>query len=94
MTAPFKLRAALPVGDDCGLGTIDGLTAVIALVEPSQRLEDLDTNETVTTLRVDRIEQVDGTDARLIRDMLRRYREARTGVGALALVDPQTGEIG
>lgn len=91
---PYKFRPGLPKDPTLtGLTDIDGLTTVIALVEPCQRTEDLDTGVTVTVLRVDRIEQVAGRDAQLVRDLLRRYREERTGTQSLALVDPTTGEV-
>lgn len=92
MTA-LKLRGRLPDGDLCGVTDTDGLITAIVLLEACQRAEDLDTGEVTYTLRVDRIEQVTGRDAKTVSDLMHRRYEDRTGKVSLALVDTSTGEV-
>lgn len=92
MTA-LKLRAALPPEDRTGITNPDGLITAIVLLEPCQETRDLDTDRVTVVLRVDRIEQVTGRDARTATQLMHQAYEDRTGKRALALVDPTTGEV-
>lgn len=75
----LKLKASLPADDLTGITNIDGLVTAICLLEPCRMVTDLDTGEIAYVLRVDRIEQVHGPDAKRLHDLMARYHADRTG---------------
>lgn len=83
-----KLAGRLPTGDANGLAAIaadmldnpEQVHVVIALVDCSKITTDTDSGDVVPTARIRRIEAIkDPKDGRVLRSLLRREWERRTG---------------
>lgn len=95
-----KLAAALPKGDQNGLGRIaseligNPLAQHVAVVvlDCKSITTDNDTGDVIPTARIRHIEPLDGAAAKTARGALAKAYSTRTGQHALPF-DPATGEV-